>query len=135
MTLQNSTWLPEECFSGRERLPASLRGIFMANRDHIDPRIPRDIWETLRKPRSQVPKSPPANDLGDRTGNQSSLELPPVFLQAKWDPQLSPAKSQATAQPQQPRLNPEPWLGHIKPRLFPMAGGSKEASSFPPPQI
>ncbi|PKI61314.1 hypothetical protein CRG98_018305 [Punica granatum] len=30
MTLRNSTWLPEGRFNGHERLPASLRGIFMA---------------------------------------------------------------------------------------------------------
>ncbi|OWM85532.1 hypothetical protein CDL15_Pgr024606 [Punica granatum] len=57
--------------------------------------------------------------------DQSSLELLPAFLLVKWDPQLSQAKPQATAQPQRPRLNPKPWLGRIKPRLLPMAGGFK----------
>ncbi|PKI74822.1 hypothetical protein CRG98_004840 [Punica granatum] len=34
------------------------------------------------------------------------------------------------AQPQQPRLNPKPWLGRIKPRLLPMASGSKGLGTF-----
>ncbi|PKI70953.1 hypothetical protein CRG98_008686 [Punica granatum] len=70
MTLRNSTGLPEGRFSGHERLLASLRGIFMANRDHSDPRTPRNIRETLRKPRSQVPRSPPANGLRSGTASQ-----------------------------------------------------------------
>ncbi|PKI65474.1 hypothetical protein CRG98_014132 [Punica granatum] len=64
MTFRNSTRLPEGRFSDHKRLPASLWGIFMANRDHSDPRTPRDIRETRRKPQSQVPKSPPANGFG-----------------------------------------------------------------------
>ncbi|PKI78419.1 hypothetical protein CRG98_001192 [Punica granatum] len=52
MTFQNSTWSPEGRFSGHKRLPASLRGMFVTNRDHSDPRTPRDIRKTLRKPQS-----------------------------------------------------------------------------------
>ncbi|PKI43227.1 hypothetical protein CRG98_036382 [Punica granatum] len=72
MNFRNSTWFPEGRFSGHKRLPASLRGIFMANRDYNDPRTPRDIRETLRKPRSQVPRSPPAIGLRSGTASQQS---------------------------------------------------------------
>ncbi|PKI49287.1 hypothetical protein CRG98_030330 [Punica granatum] len=61
MTFRNSTGFPEGRFSGHKRLLANLRGTFMDNRDHSDPRTPRDTRETLRKPRYQVPRSPPAN--------------------------------------------------------------------------
>ncbi|PKI55042.1 hypothetical protein CRG98_024568 [Punica granatum] len=72
MTFRNSTWFPEGRFNGHKRLPASLRGTFMENRDHSDPRTPRDIRETQRKPRSQVPRSPPANGLRSGTASQRS---------------------------------------------------------------
>ncbi|PKI60868.1 hypothetical protein CRG98_018741 [Punica granatum] len=72
MTLRNSTWPPEGRFSGHERLPASLRGMFMTNRDHSDPRTPRDIRRTLRRPQSQVPRSSRANGLRSKTTSQQS---------------------------------------------------------------
>ncbi|OWM76821.1 hypothetical protein CDL15_Pgr017214 [Punica granatum] len=89
MTLRNSTWLPEGRSSGHKRLPASLRGIFMANRDHSDPRTPRDIQETLRKPRSQVPKSPPANGLRSGTASQRSRTGQKVHRDERYDAQRS----------------------------------------------
>ncbi|PKI78842.1 hypothetical protein CRG98_000767 [Punica granatum] len=72
MTFRNSTGFPEERFSGHKRLPANLRGTFMENRDHNDPRTPRDTRETLRKPRSRVPRSSPANGLRLGTASQPS---------------------------------------------------------------
>ncbi|PKI61992.1 hypothetical protein CRG98_017624 [Punica granatum] len=58
MTFRNSTRFLEGRFSGRERLPASLRGTSTKNRDHNDPRAPhdeprapQDVQSTLRKPR------------------------------------------------------------------------------------
>ncbi|PKI52784.1 hypothetical protein CRG98_026819 [Punica granatum] len=36
------------------RLSASLRNVFLTNRGHSGLRTPQDIWETLRKPRSQI---------------------------------------------------------------------------------
>ncbi|PKI67430.1 hypothetical protein CRG98_012180 [Punica granatum] len=72
MTFRNSTGFLKGHFSGRKRLPANLRGTFMENRDHSDPRTPRDTRETLRKPRSQVPRSPPADGLRSGTASQRS---------------------------------------------------------------
>ncbi|OWM65118.1 hypothetical protein CDL15_Pgr027229 [Punica granatum] len=42
MTFRNSTRFPEGRFSGRERLPASLRGTPMEDRDHNNPRAPHN---------------------------------------------------------------------------------------------
>ncbi|OWM69639.1 hypothetical protein CDL15_Pgr005039 [Punica granatum] len=60
MTFRNSTWFPEGRFSGRERLPASLRGTSTEDRDHNDPRAPhndlrapQDIQRALRKSQSK----------------------------------------------------------------------------------
>ncbi|PKI38249.1 hypothetical protein CRG98_041365 [Punica granatum] len=36
------TRFPEGRFSGHKRLPANFRGTFMENKDHSDPRTPRD---------------------------------------------------------------------------------------------
>ncbi|PKI45014.1 hypothetical protein CRG98_034586 [Punica granatum] len=63
MTIRNSTGLPEGRLSGSKRLPMNLRGTFTENRDHSDPRTPQDIRGTMRKPRSQVPRSSWANGL------------------------------------------------------------------------
>ncbi|PKI67228.1 hypothetical protein CRG98_012369 [Punica granatum] len=63
MTFRNSTWSPKGRFSGHKRLPTSLRGTSTENRDHNDPRAPRDNQGTPRKPRSQVPRSSRANGL------------------------------------------------------------------------
>ncbi|PKI78542.1 hypothetical protein CRG98_001049 [Punica granatum] len=72
MTFRNSTWSPEGRFSGHKCLPASLRGTSTENRDHNDPRALRDIQGTLRKPRSQVPRSSRANDLRPGATSQRS---------------------------------------------------------------
>ncbi|PKI75900.1 hypothetical protein CRG98_003699 [Punica granatum] len=78
MTFRNSTRFPGGRFSGHERLPASLRGTPTKNRDHNDPRAPRnepqapqDIQRTLRKPRSKslgLP-GPTALDRGRRAND------------------------------------------------------------------
>ncbi|OWM64349.1 hypothetical protein CDL15_Pgr009272 [Punica granatum] len=67
MTFRNSTGFPEGRFNRSKRLPVNLRGTFIENRDHSDPRTPQDIRETLKKPRSQVPRSPPGqrSSVGD----------------------------------------------------------------------
>ncbi|OWM70998.1 hypothetical protein CDL15_Pgr008080 [Punica granatum] len=73
MTFRNSTWFPEGRSSGHERLPASLRGTSMKNRDHNDPRAPRDVQGTLRKPRSKslgLP-GPTVPDRGRRANDPS----------------------------------------------------------------
>ncbi|PKI50070.1 hypothetical protein CRG98_029539 [Punica granatum] len=62
-TSRNSIGFPEGCFSGRKCLPVNLRGTSTENRDHRDPRTPQDIRGTLRKPRSQVPRSSRGNGL------------------------------------------------------------------------
>ncbi|PKI78945.1 hypothetical protein CRG98_000657 [Punica granatum] len=72
MTFRNSTGFPEGRSSGHKRLSANLLGTFMKNRDHSDPRTPRDTRETLRKPRSQVPRSSPAKGLRSGTASQRS---------------------------------------------------------------
>ncbi|PKI34211.1 hypothetical protein CRG98_045398 [Punica granatum] len=72
MTFRNTTWLPEECFSGHERLPASLRGTFTENRDHNDPQASQDIQGTLGKPRSKVPTSSRSNGLRLGAASQRS---------------------------------------------------------------
>ncbi|PKI49421.1 hypothetical protein CRG98_030191 [Punica granatum] len=59
-------------FSGHKRLPAGLRGTSTENRDHSDPRAPRDIQGTLRKSRSQVPRPPRANSPRPRVTSQRS---------------------------------------------------------------
>ncbi|OWM89108.1 hypothetical protein CDL15_Pgr026271 [Punica granatum] len=89
MTFRNSTRLPEGRFSDHKRLPASLWGIFMANRDHSDPRTPRDIRETRRKPQSQVPKSPPANGLRLGTASQRSRTRQKAHRDEHYDAQRS----------------------------------------------
>ncbi|OWM86002.1 hypothetical protein CDL15_Pgr020671 [Punica granatum] len=61
---------PEGHFSGRERLPESLRGSFLINGGHGGLQTPQGIRETLRKPRSRIPRSPPANDLWSRMAIQ-----------------------------------------------------------------
>ncbi|PKI63334.1 hypothetical protein CRG98_016275 [Punica granatum] len=78
-TFRNSTWFPEGRFSGHERPPASLRGTSTKNRDHNDPRAPhneprapQDIQGTLRKSRSQVPRSSRAYGLCPRATSQRS---------------------------------------------------------------
>ncbi|PKI67398.1 hypothetical protein CRG98_012207, partial [Punica granatum] len=48
MTLRNSTRFPEGRFSGHERLPASLRGTSMKNKDHNDPRAQQRSPSTSR---------------------------------------------------------------------------------------
>ncbi|PKI68472.1 hypothetical protein CRG98_011161 [Punica granatum] len=68
----NSTGFPEGRFGGSDRLPVNLRGTSTENRDHSDPRTPQDIRETLRKPRSQVPRSSRDNGLRLRTTSQRS---------------------------------------------------------------
>ncbi|OWM72653.1 hypothetical protein CDL15_Pgr027189 [Punica granatum] len=72
MTFRNLTRFLEGRFSGHERLPASLRGTSTENRDHNDPRAPQGIQETLRKPRSKVPRSSRANGLRLGTTSQRS---------------------------------------------------------------
>ncbi|PKI61730.1 hypothetical protein CRG98_017874 [Punica granatum] len=72
IAIRNSTRFPEGRFSGRERLPASLRGTSTENSDHNDPRAPQDIQGTLRKPWSKVPRSSRANGLRPRTTSQRS---------------------------------------------------------------
>ncbi|PKI73016.1 hypothetical protein CRG98_006591 [Punica granatum] len=57
MTIRNSTGFPEGRLSGSKRLPTNFRGTFTENRDHSDPRTPQDNRGTLRKLRSQVPRS------------------------------------------------------------------------------
>ncbi|OWM87030.1 hypothetical protein CDL15_Pgr006194 [Punica granatum] len=80
MTFRNSTGFPEGRFNGSERLPTNLRGTFTENRDHSGPRTPQDIRETLKKPRSQVPRSLP--------GQRSSVEddEPTIPREAKGSP-------------------------------------------------
>ncbi|OWM72566.1 hypothetical protein CDL15_Pgr005035 [Punica granatum] len=73
MTFRNSTGFPKGRFSGRKRLLANLWGTIMKDRDHSDPRTPRDIRGTLRKPRSRVPRSSRTNGLRSRTTSQRSL--------------------------------------------------------------
>ncbi|PKI66790.1 hypothetical protein CRG98_012796 [Punica granatum] len=63
---------PEGRSSGSERPPVNLRGTFTENKDHNDPRTPRDIQETPRKPRSQVPRSSRANGFRPGTTSQRS---------------------------------------------------------------
>ncbi|PKI35274.1 hypothetical protein CRG98_044337 [Punica granatum] len=63
---------PKWHFSGREHLLASLRGSFLTNGGHSDLQTPQGIRETLKKPRSRVPRSPPANDLRSRMAIQRS---------------------------------------------------------------
>ncbi|PKI46027.1 hypothetical protein CRG98_033582 [Punica granatum] len=69
-TFRNSTGLPEGRFSGSKRLPMNLRGTFTENRDHSDPQTPQDIRGTLRKLRSQVPRSSQGNGLRSKTTSQ-----------------------------------------------------------------
>ncbi|PKI65805.1 hypothetical protein CRG98_013810 [Punica granatum] len=71
-TFRNSTGLPEGRFNGRKRLPMNLRGTFTENRDHSDPQTPQDIRGTLRKLRSQVPRSSRGNGLRSKTTSQRS---------------------------------------------------------------
>ncbi|PKI35907.1 hypothetical protein CRG98_043706 [Punica granatum] len=71
-TIRNPTRLPEGRFSRSKRLPTNLRGTFTENRDHSDPRTPQDIRGTLRKPRSQVPRSSRGNGLRSETTSQRS---------------------------------------------------------------
>ncbi|PKI39828.1 hypothetical protein CRG98_039781 [Punica granatum] len=71
-TFRNSTGFPEGRFSGSKRFPVDLRGTFTGNRDHSDPRTPQDIRGTLRKPRSQVPRSSRGDDLRSGTTSQRS---------------------------------------------------------------
>ncbi|OWM80565.1 hypothetical protein CDL15_Pgr019149 [Punica granatum] len=77
MTFRNSTGVLEGRFSGRKCLLANLQDTFMENRDHSDPRTPQDVRETLKKPRSQVLRSPP--------GQQSSVgdDEPTIPREAK----------------------------------------------------
>ncbi|PKI47120.1 hypothetical protein CRG98_032489 [Punica granatum] len=72
MTLRNSTWSPEGRFNGYKRLPASLRGTSTENRDHNNPRTPRDIQGALRKPRSQVPRPSRGSGLRPEATSQRS---------------------------------------------------------------
>ncbi|PKI42304.1 hypothetical protein CRG98_037304 [Punica granatum] len=74
---------PEGRFSGRKRLPANVRGTLMENRDHSDPRTPRDIPGTLRKPRSQVPRSPPTNGRHPRAPDFNNVPFPPTTLPSR----------------------------------------------------
>ncbi|PKI60964.1 hypothetical protein CRG98_018640 [Punica granatum] len=71
-TFRNSTGFLEGRFSGSKRLPVNLRGTSTENRDHSDPRTPQDIRGTLRKPRSQVPRSSRGNGLRSGTTSQRS---------------------------------------------------------------
>ncbi|PKI40911.1 hypothetical protein CRG98_038709 [Punica granatum] len=66
------TRFPDGRFNGNDRLPVNLRGTFTENRDHSDSRKPQDIWGTLRKPRSQVPRSSRGNGLRSGTTSQRS---------------------------------------------------------------
>ncbi|PKI43338.1 hypothetical protein CRG98_036270 [Punica granatum] len=72
MTLRNSTWSPEGRFNGHKRLPASFRGTSTENRDHNDPRTPRDIQGALRKPWSQVPRPSRGSGLCPEATSQRS---------------------------------------------------------------
>ncbi|PKI60411.1 hypothetical protein CRG98_019196 [Punica granatum] len=89
MAFRNPTWFPDGRFSSHKRLSADLRGIFMANRDHSGPRTPRDIRGTLRKPRSQVPRSPPANGLRSGTASQRSRTRQKAHRDEHYDAQWS----------------------------------------------
>ncbi|OWM90283.1 hypothetical protein CDL15_Pgr005070 [Punica granatum] len=71
-TFRNSTGFPEGRFSGSKGLPVNLRGTSTENKDHSDPRTPQDIRRTLRKPRSQVPRSSRGNGLRSGTTSQRS---------------------------------------------------------------
>ncbi|PKI56388.1 hypothetical protein CRG98_023218 [Punica granatum] len=48
--------------------------MFVTNRDHSDPRTPRDIRKTLRKPQSQVPRSSRANGPRSETTSERPHE-------------------------------------------------------------
>ncbi|PKI76741.1 hypothetical protein CRG98_002872 [Punica granatum] len=113
MTFRNSTWFPEGCSSGHERLPASLRGTSTKNRDHNnpraphnDPRAPQDIQGTLRKSRSQVPRPPRANGPRPRATSQRS----PVGLNDFFNSTLSQAnfslKKLSTSSPHPSSVQP-----------------------------
>ncbi|PKI66959.1 hypothetical protein CRG98_012624 [Punica granatum] len=65
-----SVRFPEWHFSGRKRLSASLRGLLLTDGSHNGFQTPQGVRETLRKPRSRIPRSPPANDLRSRMAIQ-----------------------------------------------------------------
>ncbi|PKI73018.1 hypothetical protein CRG98_006593 [Punica granatum] len=69
-TFRNSTGFPDGRFSGSKCLSANLRGTSIKNRDHSDPRTPQDIQGTLRKLRSQVPRSSRGKGLRSETTSQ-----------------------------------------------------------------
>ncbi|PKI62015.1 hypothetical protein CRG98_017601 [Punica granatum] len=130
MTFRSSTWFPEGRSSGHERLLASLRGTSMGNREHNDPRAPQDVQRTLRKSRSKVPRSSRGNGPRPRTTSQRSP-------QGKRIAKTNLSQSEPSSHGSNPSRgsNPRLRLDSPKPRLIPLADGSKEASSFPPPQI
>ncbi|PKI73790.1 hypothetical protein CRG98_005823 [Punica granatum] len=89
---------PEGRFSGSKRLPVNLRGTSTEIRDPSDPRTPQDIRGTLRKPRSQVPRSSWGNGLRSGTTSQrspTSHSLSKNLSSSSPLPHLRPARAKA----------------------------------------